>query len=57
MRFLQERRILLVIAHPDDEAMFFGPLLFAAQGTKATVRVLCMSTGNSLQSVSRKDSP
>ena len=23
----QSKRVLLVIAHPDDEAMFFGPLL------------------------------
>lgn len=39
-------RALLVIAHPDDEAMFFGPTLqrLAAHGTD--LRVLCLSTGN-----------
>lgn len=39
-------RVLLVIAHPDDEAMFFGPILqrLAAHGTD--LRILCLSTGN-----------
>ncbi|KAF9948870.1 hypothetical protein BGZ70_002025 [Mortierella alpina] len=40
--------IVLVIAHPDDEVMFFGPTL--AELTRPehgnTVRVLCMSSGN-----------
>ncbi|KAF9411553.1 N-acetylglucosaminyl-phosphatidylinositol de-N-acetylase, partial [Entomortierella beljakovae] len=40
--------IVIVIAHPDDEVMFFGPTL--AELTKPengnTVRVLCMSSGN-----------
>lgn len=35
---------LLVIAHPDDECMFFGPLLLASQGTYQW-KVLCLSTG------------
>ena len=40
------RNILLIIAHPDDEAMFFSPLL---EGLKKNSRVslLCLSTGNS----------
>ena len=43
---------LFVIAHPDDEALFFLPSLLAAQhGTapaplRAPVHVLCLSTGN-----------
>mmetsp|Transcript_4729 Transcript_4729/g.6371 ORF Transcript_4729/g.6371 Transcript_4729/m.6371 type:complete len:148 (+) Transcript_4729:323-766(+) len=40
------RRVLLVIAHPDDESMFFGPTLLALAGMQAEVSVLCLSTGN-----------
>ncbi|KAJ1657540.1 hypothetical protein IWQ61_003079 [Dispira simplex] len=50
------RRALLVIAHPDDECMFFGPLLTALQRwrseraddpyPKVEVHVLCLSAGN-----------
>ncbi|KNE59824.1 hypothetical protein AMAG_05280 [Allomyces macrogynus ATCC 38327] len=40
-------RILLVIAHPDDECMFFGPTVVAlARGHRALVHVLSLSTGN-----------
>jgi len=35
--------ILLLIAHPDDESMFFAPTLLALKGK---IRVLCLSTGN-----------
>jgi N-acetylglucosaminylphosphatidylinositol deacetylase len=40
--------VLLVIAHPDDEAMFFAPALTALNAHKKLlpVRVLCLSTGN-----------
>jgi len=42
--------IALVIAHPDDEVMFFGPTL--AELTRPehgnTVRVLCMSSGKKM---------
>ncbi|KAF8934524.1 putative deacetylase LmbE-like domain-containing protein [Dissophora ornata] len=45
---LTQTSIVLVIAHPDDEVMFFGPTL--AELTRPehgnTVRVLCMSSGN-----------
>ncbi|KAJ1968228.1 hypothetical protein IWQ62_001365 [Dispira parvispora] len=50
------RRALLVIAHPDDECMFFGPLLTALQRWQSErtddphpnveVHVLCLSAGN-----------
>jgi hypothetical protein len=36
------RNLLLVIAHPDDEAMFFGPLL----SSSCNVSILCLSNGN-----------
>ena len=39
------KRITLLIAHPDDEAMFFGPTLLAL-APHNTVRVLCLSTGD-----------
>lgn len=34
---------LLVIAHPDDEIMFFTPLI---QNLKGTLTIICLSTGN-----------
>ena len=42
--FLDEKRILLVIAHPDDEAMFFTPTLLAARRC-SLLSILCFSTG------------
>ncbi|KAL9098539.1 MAG: hypothetical protein Q9163_005821 [Psora crenata] len=45
---LQNKRICLLIAHPDDEAMFFSPTLVAlthpALGNH--VKILCLSSGN-----------
>jgi N-acetylglucosaminylphosphatidylinositol deacetylase len=38
--------VLLVIAHPDDESMFFGPLLGALRATSCETHVLCLSTGD-----------
>jgi N-acetylglucosaminylphosphatidylinositol deacetylase len=45
------RNILLVIAHPDDEVMFFGPTLVGITNSSAenNVRVLCLSNGIALQ--------
>lgn len=37
------QKTLLVIAHPDDECMFFGPSLIHLPGEKG---VLCLSSGN-----------
>lgn len=40
-------RVLLVIAHPDDESMFFGPLMYSlTQRPECQVYVLCLSNGN-----------
>ncbi|XP_030562265.1 N-acetylglucosaminyl-phosphatidylinositol de-N-acetylase [Drosophila novamexicana] len=40
-------RVLLVIAHPDDECMFFGPLIYSlTQRDGCQVYVLCLSNGN-----------
>lgn len=39
-------RLLLVIAHPDDEVMFFGPLLYwLARAKTSEVYLLCLSMG------------
>jgi hypothetical protein len=35
---------LLVIAHPDDEAMFFGPMLISTIN-EMSWHILCLSTG------------
>lgn len=37
-------RALLVIAHPDDEAMFFSPTILALLAKSCRVFVLCLST-------------
>ncbi|EGG14453.1 phosphatidylinositol glycan [Cavenderia fasciculata] len=42
-------RILLAIAHPDDECMFFSPTLEyyqSIQGEESIVHVVCLSNGN-----------
>lgn len=39
-------RILLVTAHPDDEVMFFGPLIYWVTRSKASkIYLLCLSNG------------
>ncbi|KJZ75243.1 hypothetical protein HIM_05437 [Hirsutella minnesotensis 3608] len=45
---LRNKRICLLIAHPDDEAMFFAPTLLALTRpeTGNHVKILCLSTGN-----------
>ncbi|KAA8900452.1 putative deacetylase LmbE-like domain-containing protein [Sphaerosporella brunnea] len=42
---LTNKTITLLIAHPDDEAMFFSPTLLAL-APHNKVQVLCLSTGN-----------
>lgn len=38
--------VLLVTAHPDDEAMFFSPTIEALVTSGARVHLLCLSTGD-----------
>lgn len=39
-------RVLFVIAHPDDECMFFGPtILHFTKKTNCQVYLMCLSTG------------
>ncbi len=40
-------RALLVVAHPDDEAMFFAPTLLRLVASGGDTAVLCLSTGAS----------
>jgi hypothetical protein len=48
-------RLLLVIAHPDDEVMFFGPVLInLIKQMKNRVYILCLSPGKSLKHVESK---
>jgi N-acetylglucosaminylphosphatidylinositol deacetylase len=44
---LRNKRVLFLIAHPDDEAMFFAPtvLSLARPELQNHVRILCLSTG------------
>ncbi|KAI3455155.1 hypothetical protein Pfo_011818 [Paulownia fortunei] len=42
----QRRNVLLVIAHPDDESMFFAPVINYLISRGHNLHVLCMSTGN-----------
>lgn len=42
---LENRQVLLVIAHPDDEAMFFTPLLSSSEFFGFRTKILCLSTG------------
>ncbi|KAL1140026.1 hypothetical protein AAG570_007003 [Ranatra chinensis] len=39
------KRVLLVIAHPDDECMFFGPTLVEVVRRGGKVYVVCLSSG------------
>jgi N-acetylglucosaminylphosphatidylinositol deacetylase len=45
---LRNKRIILLIAHPDDESMFFSPTLQALTDPTLQnhVKILCLSTGN-----------
>ncbi|CAH1640933.1 unnamed protein product [Spodoptera littoralis] len=43
---LGAKRVLVVVAHPDDECMFFGPTIFRLCEQGADVHVLCLSNGN-----------
>lgn len=41
------KRVLFVIAHPDDECMFFGPAVLSFTREKGSVvYLMCLSTGN-----------
>ncbi|CAH1435175.1 unnamed protein product [Lactuca virosa] len=41
---IQKKNVLLVIAHPDDESMFFSPTINQLTSRGHNVHILCMST-------------
>ncbi|XP_073287961.1 uncharacterized protein [Primulina huaijiensis] len=43
---IRRRNVLLVIAHPDDESMFFAPTINYLISEGHNLHVLCMSTGD-----------
>lgn len=43
--FVAGARMLLVVAHPDDESMFFAPTILRARAAGSTLHVLCLSNG------------
>jgi N-acetylglucosaminylphosphatidylinositol deacetylase len=43
--FSNSKNILIVIAHPDDECMFFGPAILYLIGKGLSVHLLCLSIG------------
>lgn len=47
METIHGRHISLLIAHPDDEAMFFAPTLLALTKPELrnTVQIICFSSG------------
>lgn len=46
VRFPQSKRALIVIAHPDDESMFFGPTIISLVKRNCQVFLLCLSNGS-----------
>lgn len=45
--FNKVKRILFITAHPDDECMFFGPVIVKLKQKKdCELHLLCLSTGN-----------
>lgn len=42
----RQNSVLLVTAHPDDECMFFGPVISCLLDQGVPVHILCLSTGN-----------
>lgn len=46
------KRVLFIIAHPDDECMFFGPtILHYTRKSNCMVYLMCLSTGKFLISI------
>lgn len=54
---LLEKRVCLLIAHPDDEAMFFAPtvLALARPETGNHVKILCLSAGTTSRRIDNVD--
>lgn len=48
-------RTLLVVAHPDDETMFFGPTILSLMKNNKSLTILCLSNGNANQDGERRE--
>lgn len=45
-RFVIPKRVLIVTAHPDDECMFFGPIILSLnRREQCSIHLLCLSNG------------
>lgn len=44
-KYFYEQHILLVIAHPDDESMFFVPCINTIHIHDGRIFILCLSNG------------
>ncbi|KAJ6838295.1 putative N-acetylglucosaminyl-phosphatidylinositol de-N-acetylase isoform X1 [Iris pallida] len=42
----KKRNVLVVVAHPDDESMFFAPTILFLASEGHILHILCLSTGN-----------
>lgn len=40
------KRVLIITSHPDDECMFFGPVIKFCQHLESQIYLLCLSHGN-----------
>ncbi len=43
---IQKKSVLIIIAHPDDEIMFFSPTIKNLLNKKINIKLLCLSNGN-----------
>ncbi|CAD6341845.1 unnamed protein product [Miscanthus lutarioriparius] len=48
----RSRNVLLVVAHPDDESMFFAPTILFLKSKGHNIHILCMSRANEVKIVS-----
>jgi LmbE family N-acetylglucosaminyl deacetylase len=44
--FEEGSTVLVVTAHPDDEVLFFSPIIHFSISNKCEVSLLCLSTGD-----------
>ena len=40
------KRVLLITAHPDDECLFFGPVIYHALKEASSFSLLCLTNGS-----------
>ena len=45
-RRIENKNVCLIVAHPDDECMFFGPVMRLLSNSKNKIYVLCMTRGD-----------